>query len=110
MNQYNSISFHNTKLKLPLEILVHYLIVILLPISEGKLKMVIQGLDEASLNEEDTQKDRRATIVNYFTGHLNTHTTYIARFVFCEFLNLVNIVGQVGNTGAHLGRKNERRI
>ena len=57
--------------------------------------MVIQGLDEPSLNEEDTQKDRRATIVSYFTGHLNTHTNYIARFVFCEFLNLVNIVGQV---------------
>ena len=57
--------------------------------------MVIQGLDEPSLNDEDTQKDRRATIVSYFTGHLNTHTNYIARFVFCEFLNLVNIVGQV---------------
>ena len=57
--------------------------------------MVIQGLDEPSLNDEDTQKDRRATIVSYFTGHLNTHTSYIARFVFCEFLNLVNIVGQV---------------
>jgi len=62
---------------------------------QGKLKMVIQGLDEPSLNEEDTQKDRRATIVNYFTGHLNTHSMYIYRFVFCEFLNLVNIVGQV---------------
>ena len=63
--------------------------------------MVIQGLDVPSLNDEDTQKDRRATIVSYFTGHLNTHTNYIARFVFCEFLNLVNIVGQVSLVIAH---------
>jgi len=63
----------------------------------GKLKMVIQGLDEPVLNEEDvdTEKDRRSTIANYFTGHLNTHSSYIYKFIFCEFLNLVNIVGQV---------------
>ena len=69
--------------------------------------MVIQGLDEPSLNEEDTQKDRRATIVNYFTGHLNTHSMYIYRFVFCEFLNLVNIVGQVINFEFGLGPKSD---
>ena len=61
--------------------------------------MVIQGLDEPVLNEEDvdTEKDRRSTIANYFTGHLNTHSSYIYKFIFCEFLNLVNIVGQVSS-------------
>ena len=62
---------------------------------DGKLKMVIQGLDTPNLFDEDTQKDRRATIANYFVGHINTHSSYIYKFIVCEFLNLVNIVGQV---------------
>lgn len=61
----------------------------------GKLKMVIQGLDTPNLFDEDTQKDRRATIANYFVGHINTHSSYIYKFIVCEFLNLVNIVGQI---------------
>ena len=64
---------------------------------DGKLKMVIQGLDTPNLFDEDTQKDRRATIANYFVGHINTHSSYIYKFIVCEFLNLVNIVGQVRN-------------
>ena len=67
---------------------------------DGKLKMVIQGLDTPNLTEgydEDTEKDRRATIANYFVGHINTHSSYIYKFIVCEFLNLVNIVGQVRN-------------
>ena len=59
--------------------------------------MVIQGLDTPNLFDEDTQKDRRATIANYFVGHINTHSSYIYKFIVCEFLNLVNIVGQVRN-------------
>ena len=57
--------------------------------------MVIQGLDQPTLNDEDTKNDRRTTVVNYFIGNIRTHNTYVFKFVFCEFLNLVNIVFQV---------------
>lgn len=63
--------------------------------SGGKLKLIIQGLDQPTLADPETMKDRRTLIVKYFTSHLRTHNSYIAKFVFCEVLNLVNILGQV---------------
>jgi hypothetical protein len=74
----------------------------------GKLKMVIQDLDAPVLIENQDHekcKDekaekcgvcvRRASIVQYFTGHIRTHNPYVMKFVFCEFLNLLNISFQV---------------
>ena len=59
------------------------------------MKLIIQGLDQPTLADPETMKDRRTLIVKYFTSHLRTHNSYIAKFVFCEVLNLVNILGQV---------------
>lgn len=65
--------------------------------------MVIQGLDQPTLNDEDTKNDRRTTIVNYFTGNIRTHNPYVMKFIFCEFLNLINITVQVYFMNVFLG-------
>ena len=66
-----------------------------LMISGGKLSLIIQGMDQPTLADPETMKDRRTLVVNYFTGHLRTHNSYVFKFVFCEVLNLVNILTQV---------------
>ena len=60
--------------------------------------MVIQDLDKPMTGDDlEAVKERRANVVNYFIGHIKTHNLYVFKFIFCEFLNLVNIVGQVSN-------------
>ena len=34
-------------------------------------------------------------MVNYVMRNLRTHNFYVYKFIFCEFLNLVNIIGQM---------------
>ena len=57
--------------------------------------MLIQGLDNPCLDDEDTEKDRRANVVDYFMRTFRTHNSYVFKFIFCELLNLVNILFQV---------------
>ena len=57
--------------------------------------MLIQGMDQPTLADPDTMKDRRTLVVNYFTGHLRTHNQYVFKFIFCEVLNLINSLTQV---------------
>ena len=57
--------------------------------------MVMQGLDKPMLEDKDASKDRRNLLVNYFLRTIRTHNTYVFKFIFCEFLNLANIVFQV---------------
>lgn len=64
-------------------------------ITGGKLRLIIQGLDEPMLDGPESTKERRNLVVNYMMSHLNTHNFYIAKFIFCELLNLANIVTQV---------------
>ena len=61
----------------------------------GKLSLIIQGMDQPTLADPETMKDRRTLVVNYFTGHLRTHNSYVMKFIFCEVLNLINILTQV---------------
>ena len=59
--------------------------------------MIIQDLDEPSLVDSDSTKDRKDLVVSYLVGHLKTHNSYVFWFLFCELLNLVNIITQVKN-------------
>ena len=52
-------------------------------------------MDQPTLADPETMKDRRTLVVNYFTGHLRTHNSYVMKFIFCEVLNLINILTQV---------------
>jgi hypothetical protein len=61
----------------------------------GKLSMLVQGLDKETLVMADSTKDRRRAISDYFIRRLQTHNSYVYKFVFCEVLNLINVVGQV---------------
>jgi len=62
----------------------------------GKLSLLLQNLHEPTIEyDPDVTKDRRLVIVNYIMRHRLTHNIYVYKFVFCEFLNLVNIIGQM---------------
>ena len=64
---------------------------------EGKkISLLVQDLDCPTLDtvKEKTEEKRRV-IVNYFYKNNRTHNLYVSKFVFCEFLNLVNILGQM---------------
>ena len=45
--------------------------------------------------DAESTKGKRHVIANYITRNLRTHNMYVYKFIFCEFLNLVNIVGQM---------------
>jgi len=62
----------------------------------GKLSLLLQNLGENTLDTEpETTKERRAVIVNYILRNIRTHNLYVYKFIFCEFLNLVNIICQM---------------
>ena len=64
---------------------------------EGKkISLLIQGLDGPTLDTgKEATEQKRGVIVNYFYKNNRTHNLYVAKFVFCEFLNLVNMIGQM---------------
>ena len=37
----------------------------------------------------------RALICDYILRTLRTHNLYVYKFIFCEFLNLVNVIGEL---------------
>ena len=45
--------------------------------------------------ESDQKADRKRILVDYFCEDRHNHNFYAVRFFFCEFLNLVNVVGQL---------------
>jgi len=61
----------------------------------GKLSLIIQGLDERFLEKPTNADDRKQLLVAYIIRNLGKHDTYVYKFIFCEFLNLVNIIVQV---------------
>jgi len=61
----------------------------------GKLSMLIQGLDLPMLDGVDGVKDKRQSVVNYFLRTFRSHNSYVYKFLFCEVLNLVNILFQI---------------
>ena len=62
----------------------------------GKISLLIQNLDENTLDTEpETTKERRAIIFNYVLRNMRTHNLYAYKVIFCEFLNLINIIGQM---------------
>jgi len=72
----------------------------------GKLAMLLQGLDQIQNTLDgntETTKGRRTVIVNYVMRNLRTHNLYVYKFIFCEFLNLVNIISQMYLMDAFFG-------
>merc|ERR550534_2293065 len=85
----------------------------------GKLKMMMQDLYEQKLDQNDglpeydledddqagngnkseisdkIRKGRRLATVRYFLRKMDTNRCYVAMYVFCEILNLVNVIVQM---------------
>jgi len=68
----------------------------------GKISMLIQELDKPMIDSESS-KDRRTVIVNWVTRTIRSHNLYVYKFVFCEVLNFINIVGQMYLMDSFLG-------
>jgi len=62
----------------------------------GQIAMLIGGLDE-KLMEVDTEKTRekRDKVVSYMVRTRHSHNLYVYKFIFCEFLNLINVFSQM---------------
>ena len=45
--------------------------------------------------DSETKESRINVLVNYFLDRKNNNDWYAFRFFFCEFLNFVNVVGQI---------------
>ena len=72
----------------------------------GKLSLLLQNLNENTLDtDRDTTQDRRLVIVNYVLRNIGQHNLYVCKFIFCEFLNLVNIIGQMYMMDVYFGRQ-----
>ncbi|XP_076316134.1 innexin inx1-like [Tachypleus tridentatus] len=60
----------------------------------GVIAAVSLGMHIAVVSEEEREK-KRTLLINYFLTHKGTHKFYVIKYVFCEFLCLVNVVGQM---------------
>jgi len=73
-------------------------------LEEGRMEMLVQGLDVPLLdNEPSRHKDRRSLIVNYLTKNLHKNNFYAFKFFLCEFLNFANIIFQMYLMDTFLG-------
>ena len=59
----------------------------------GKVALLVQEMN-VPIVDPDTKKDRISILVDYFTIRHN-HNFYALKFFFCEFLNFINVAGQI---------------
>ena len=60
----------------------------------GKIQNIIAGLNQLILIKDDrTEKER--ILANYVVESLHTHNFWALKMLLIEFLNLLNVVGQV---------------
>lgn len=60
----------------------------------GKVKALIQKLNNPVLPKTD-QETCSKSLACYFQSRRNDHHFYALKFLFCEFLNFINVVGQI---------------
>lgn len=61
---------------------------------DGKMKMLVLDLNFPII-ADDTKKERKKLLVDYFVSNLHQHNFYASRFFICELLTFVNVVGQI---------------
>ena len=62
----------------------------------GRLKLLLQDFRKCTIHtDEETNRGGRQLIVKYVINNMRTHNIYATKFVFCEFLNLVNVCFQM---------------
>lgn len=61
---------------------------------ENRIKMLVLSLNSPIVND-DYKEERKIIIINYFKLNMGHHNGYMYQFVFCEILNLINVIGQM---------------
>jgi len=62
----------------------------------GRLNMLVQGMMEPRIVVNKSERaERIGIIVKYFRDNRGSHGLYFLRFIFCEVLNFVNVIGQM---------------
>merc|ERR1712088_646466 len=70
----------------------------------GLMKMLVGNLtDPMMIINKGDRSDRIQFIKKYFKESMKSHGPYAMKFFFCEFLNLINVVGQIYLTDRFLG-------
>ncbi|CAG0917094.1 unnamed protein product [Notodromas monacha] len=73
-------------------------------IDGGKMKSLVQGLNSTSmLLDTEARKEKEKVLSKYFFQHLHLHNGWSFKFVFCELLNLANVIGNIYFTDKFLG-------
>lgn len=60
----------------------------------GRIKMLSTDLNIPILNA-DYRRERKLAVITYLYENLHHHNVYLFRFIFCELLNLMNIIAQI---------------
>ena len=68
----------------------------------GKVKNIIAGLNQLILDKKD-RSDKEKILAEYFVAALHTHTFWAMKMLFVDFLNLINVVGNIYLVDAFLG-------
>jgi len=61
----------------------------------NKISLMSKGLDSLLNEKPATKAEERETSVNYFDDHLNGHGLYVTKYIFCEVLNMANVLCQI---------------
>ena len=64
-------------------------------ISGGKIAALVKEVDYFGLESSEDKREKRLVIVNYVSRTFYFHNLYATKFVVCEILNLLNIIGQM---------------
>lgn len=70
---------------------------------EGKIRMVSEGMRGASLESKQERQAKTERLVQYIVETLHLHNSYAAGYFFCEFLNFVNVIGNIFFVDTFLG-------
>ncbi|GFV74751.1 innexin inx2 [Trichonephila clavipes] len=68
----------------------------------GRIKNLILGLNSPCLSEE-VKNSNKKLLVEYLVANLNNHKLYFISYLFAEFLNFVNVIGQIYLIDCFLG-------
>jgi hypothetical protein len=70
------------------------------------MKTLVQGLNSISyLVDEEGRKEKEKTLSKYFFQTLHLHNGWALKFVACEILNFVNVIGNIYFIDLFLGHQ-----
>lgn len=68
----------------------------------GKVRAIIAGLNTLIL-DPNSRKDKERVLADYFVESLHSHNFWAMKMLFIEFLNLINVIGNIYFVDVFLG-------